>query len=181
MARGSEALAATRLACAVVALVSITACGASVGDSGSQTPAPRSPSVSSASAAVNASPTGSASFCAILPTAAVSDLVGQAMVSLPSASNERVCTFRAVETEQTLDVAFRLEDTFEDLDKVRDTFVGGADLELGGAAAYWSPGAASLWFNADEQLYAVQVIGELADERAAAIATALAAELAGRL
>lgn len=178
MARGFKAFAAVRLTCAVVALVSTSACGATGDDSRSHVPS--SPSSGSATAAVSMSPAGNRSICSILQTAEVSDLVGEPVTTVASSSTESVCTYRATVAEPTFDVAIRLEDTFEDLRSIRDTFTDGTDLRVG-EAAYWSPSVATLWFSTGQLLYAVQVIGAVQDDRAVAIATALAGELAGRL
>jgi hypothetical protein len=117
-----------------------------------------------------------AAFCEAVPADSVSTAAGGPAEIVPEASGATVCTYRVLESgDETYDIIARVEDSFADLESVRQVFVDGQSIEGVGEGAYWVPLVTALWFESDGRLFAVQLVtfdGD--DERALAIASAVA-------
>lgn len=121
-----------------------------------------------------------ARMCELLSVSEVAAASESEVIVVENASNERVCTYRVLDEATPFDIAFRTEDTFENLQTVRNAFPDGTRIAVADDA-YWSPSVSALWMSADGRLYAIQVLGPVESAHAMDVAQAIARAVADRL
>ncbi|HVM29934.1 MAG TPA: hypothetical protein VM305_04095 [Candidatus Limnocylindrales bacterium] len=117
----------------------------------------------------------SAGLCTRLAIGEVEAAVRSRVSVVAEASGREICTFLVGDTtDDQYHVTVRIEDLFEELAAAEAVFPGGTRLTGTSHAGYWAPAVQTLWVDAGERLYAVQLarFAEGAD-RALEIALAL--------
>jgi hypothetical protein len=112
-------------------------------------------------------------MCAVLSKDDLASVVSGAIAPLPHDTSAKACAYHVTASPVPFDVVLQLEDAFASLDEVRTTFPDGT---TGSAPAdvYWVSDVATGWFIAGDELYAVQVLGDLDPATASDIAASVA-------
>ena len=107
------------------------------------------------------SPTTSAGDgpCAGVDTQRLGEITG-GEVFVTTMDPPGICLYEITGGTQDFELVLRTEDTLETLAKVRDTFPHGHDSPLHPGSDYWVSNVATLWFLVDDELHAVQAIGQ---------------------